>query len=84
MPALITEPHTVCASEPSPELVVEQKEATVKKATVPRDVRLGQYKSQCEDLIYFFTNEQFQTRTIKKRNKKYKEQSSNTPVYFYQ
>jgi hypothetical protein len=55
MPALISEQNTDCASEPSnSELVVEQEEATVKKATVPWDVRLSQYKSQCcEDLIYY-------------------------------
>ena len=36
MPALISEQNTDCASEPSnSELVVEQEEATVKKATVP-------------------------------------------------
>ena len=55
MPALNSEQNTNCASEPSinSEVVVEQEEATVKKATVPQDVRLSRYKSQCKDLIYY-------------------------------
>lgn len=52
MPALISDEQ--CA-----ECVVDQEaEATVKKVTVSRDVRLGLFKSQCEDLVnYLKTNE---------------------------
>lgn len=62
MPAVISEQITVCSSEqiePCSELVVEQEvDATVKKPTVPRDVRLNLFKTQCEDLIYYLqTNE---------------------------
>ncbi|CAB4025130.1 myosin-1 isoform X3 [Paramuricea clavata] len=90
MPALISEQNTDCASETSnSELVVEQEEATVKKATVPRDVRLGQYKSQCEDLIYYLqTNKcrpglsKKEIRNIKNKAVTHKFNSTNNELIY--
>ncbi|CAB3982815.1 Retrovirus-related Pol poly from transposon [Paramuricea clavata] len=90
MPTLISKQNTDCASEPSnSELVVEQEEATVKKVTVPRHVRLSQYESQCEDLIYYLqTNKcrpglsKKEIRNIKNKAVTHKFNSTNNELIY--
>ena len=71
-------------SESSSELVVEQEaEATVKKATVPRDVRLSLFKSQCEDLINYLQTSECRPGLSKKEIRNIKNKAATHKLVSY-